>query len=291
MRSSSDQNVGVVSAPTPVEVDGPGPKLIGDRWSTSAPRRRGELVLLHGGGQTRHSWGQAAAEISRSGWDVITYDARGHGDSARAPDGGYGVDTFVADLARVVDTCTSGSPVLVGASLGGITSLLAVGEGSVTASALALVDVTPRVNVDGVRRIHGFMLAHPHGFESLDDVADAVAAYTRRPRKKPSAGLRKNVSQGRDGRWRWHWDPAFITPETAGRPLADEERLYRAAGAVTIPVLLVHGLTSDLVTESEISEFVERVPHADVAHVDAGHMVAGDDNDAFTTTILNFLRA
>ena len=109
---------------------------------------------------------------------------------------------------------------VVGASLGGMAALCAAGRGRRRAllAAVVLVDVTPRLEPRGVVRIISFMTDRPEGFASLEEAADAVAAY-REHRARPSdlAGLAKNLRRGDDGRWRWHWDPKFMSRERARR--------------------------------------------------------------------------
>jgi pimeloyl-ACP methyl ester carboxylesterase len=273
-----------------ISIPGDGVGLAADLWTPLGGERRGSAILLHGGGQTRHSWGETADRLLQEGWQVLSFDARGHGDSEWATDTDYGIDHFVADLAeagRRVDDV----PVLVGASLGGITSLLAVGEGQVRARAIVLVDVTPEVNRAGVARIHDFMLAHKEGFASLGDVAAAIEEYNPRGRGRSEDGLRKNVRQAADGRWYWHWDPEFITPSMRGRELVPPARMRSAAAAVTIPTLLVHGQRSDIVTQHQVDEFRALMGHAEIQQADAGHMVAGDSNAVFADGLLDFLAA
>src|SRR5439155_21066479 len=101
-------------------------------------------------------------------------------------------------------------PRLVGASLGGLAALVAVGQSDDLATALVLVDVTPMVEMDGALRIRDFMVEGLDSFERLEDAADAIAAFIpNRPRPSDLSGLRKNLRQ-RDGRWYWHWDPRFM---------------------------------------------------------------------------------
>ena len=104
-----------------------GLRLAGDGARRSRPAP--PVVLLHGGGQTRHAWGGTAAALAGAGWHAIALDLRGHGDSDWAPDGDYALERFAADLARRARAARAPPPALVGASLGGITSLLAVGRG------------------------------------------------------------------------------------------------------------------------------------------------------------------
>ena len=121
------------------------------------------------------------------------------------------MDALCADTLAVLDQI--GRPViLIGASMGGMTGILAADEaGPETVKKLVLVDVVPRYEKDGSARIRDFMFSHVHGFESLEEAADAVAEYLPHRRKPRSPeGLKKNLRL-RDGRWYWHWDPAFLT--------------------------------------------------------------------------------
>ena len=253
-------------------------------------------VLLHGGGQTRHSWRRAVRELVSMGYCVAAPDLRGHGDSAWADDGDYSLDAFAADV-RAMAQSFSRPPALVGASLGGVSSLLAVGEHAAQglpplASALVLVDVVPRMSRDGIARIRGFMDGRPEGFASLDEAADAIAAYLpHRPRPKSLDGLRKNLRQGSDGRWRWHWDPAFHSRRSPANVEAMAERMEAAARHVRVPTLIVRGRLSELVEKQAVDQLCRLIPQAEAVEVDgAAHMVAGDKNDAFNAAIEDFLR-
>ena len=275
-----------VVPPSPLSVESGPVRLAGDRWGDGAGP---PVVLLHGGGQTRHSWDRTAERLAGSGRTAITMDARGHGDSAWDPDGDYGLEAFAGDLVRILGAV--GAPaVLVGASLGGITALVVAGDRPDLVAGLVLVDVVVRVEPAGVRRIQEFMTAHPDGFATLDEVADAIAAYTpERRRARNLDGLRKNVRQGADGRWRWHWDPAFVS--TGDEPRVDRRaRIEQATARVAAPTMIVRGGRSDVVSDEGLADMTRRLPHARVADVAAaGHMVAGDDNDVFGAALDDFL--
>ena len=255
------------------------------------------VVLLHGGGQTRFAWGTTAPVLAERGWRVLRVDLRGHGESDWPDDGDYGPDAFAGDVTEIA-TALPEPPVLVGASLGGIASILAIGRSDTPiARGLVLVDVAPKIEQDGALRIGAFMSEHMEsGFGSLEEVADAVAAYNpHRPRPTDLSGLKKNVRQRADGRWVWHWDPRFMS----GKPgsldetrvsLVHEENLSNAARHITVPTLLVRGRVSDLLSEEGARDLLELVPHAEYVDVEgAGHMVAGDKNDLFNDAIVGFL--
>lgn len=256
------------------------------------------VVLIHGGGQTRHSWAGTWRVLAAAGWRAWSIDLRGHGDSEWSPEGDYSLDAFAGDVLALGAELPH-PPILVGASLGGLAGLVAVGESEVqtdVARALVLVDVAHRVEVVGRERIGAFMSGHQDGFASLEEAADAIAAYNpHRPRPSNLSGLAKNLRRRPDGRWVWHWDPQFVTgkfgsADETRSSVVDEGRLSRAVDALTIPTLLVRGRSSDLLSEEGAQDFLERAPHAEFADVaGAGHMVAGDRNEIFNQAILGFL--
>jgi len=247
------------------------------------------VVLQHGGGQTRHAWKGTGQVLGDAGYHAVAFDARGHGDSDWARDGAYNQDIMVRDLQCVLDALGHRPCILVGASMGGGTSLVAAGELAVDAVALVLVDIAPRIEPEGVQNIQAFMRRNPNGFASLDKVAEAIASYQpHRPRPSSLQGLAKNVRLGDDGRYHWHWDPRFLQGH---RDLAQRQaRLEACARALTIPTLLVKGAKSDVLTEDGVQQFQVLTPHCEYMNVaSAGHMVAGDRNDAFGKAVVEFL--
>jgi pimeloyl-ACP methyl ester carboxylesterase len=289
----------LVSTPTTeIFAGAAGNKLVGDRYGNG----KRVAILLHGGGQTRHAFAGTAAALAAAGWTAIAIDQRGHGDSEWAADGTYRIFDFAGDAAQIAASVLERygvPPVAIGASLGGMASMIAEGEAAKRNlpsifSALVLVDVTPRIDPEGAMKIRGFMRGRVReGFASIEEAADAVAAYLpHRPRPTSNEGLRKNLRQHDDGRWRWHWDPAFFdgpAPVSSEREKQEAARV-EAARTLRIPALLVRGGSSELVREEHAREFLELAPHAKFVDVaGARHMVAGDRNDVFTGAILDFL--
>lgn len=255
------------------------------------------VLFLHGGGQTRHAWGGAAEALATIGFHTICTDHRGHGESSWSSEGGYTLDVFAHDLLALLEQL-DGPPIIVGASLGGVAALRAeaLSEEPVC-KALVLVDTTPRMERAGVARILRWMLDGLDGFGSLEEAAAAIADYLpHRARRTDLSGLAKNLRLGEDGRYRWHWDPDMIKSwdpaQWSDSQAAQEEIEARleAAKELTIPVLLVRGRLSDVVSEDNAKEFLSAVPHAEYVDLqDAAHMVAGDRNDAFTASIAEFI--
>lgn len=286
------------TTPTPTTVsfsvtdDGPGTAeltIVGDAYGDPTDR---PVLLLHGGGQTRHSWGNTAERIARQGWYAIAYDQRGHGDSSYSPEGHYTSSRYGWDLVEIARQLPQ-PPIVVGASLGGLAAMLAAGTYAPEAIAgVVLVDITPRQETVGVDRVVNFMRDRAEvGFATLEEAADAVARYNpKRPRPKDLSGLRKNLRLGEDGRWRWHWDPQLFSSDRGLRGRQEPGQFVTAAKAIAQPIMLVRGRDSDLVSPETAAEFLQMVPHAEFVDVSgAGHMVAGDRNDRFCDAVTQFL--
>jgi pimeloyl-ACP methyl ester carboxylesterase len=281
-------------APEPLLTYGPGGvRIVSDRLGDP---RASAVVFLHGGGQTRRSWARAAAAVAKRGWQAVTIDLRGHGESDWSSEGDYRVVSFAGDVQEVLRHLPP-QPVLVGASLGGFTAMLLAGELSPgIASAVVLVDIVPNMEQSGATRIHNFMADRVEsGFASLDEVADAIAEYNpHRPRPTDLDGLTTNLRR-RGDRWYWHWDPQFISGTAPFPPfeVTDADRMHAAVDAILrngVPMLLIRGQMSDLVSQERADEFLARFPQVEFVDVrGAGHMVAGDRNDIFAQAVLDFL--
>jgi pimeloyl-ACP methyl ester carboxylesterase len=250
------------------------------------------VLFLHGGGQTRHAWDKTAEFIASEGWLTISLDLRGHGESEWSAKGDYSFTAFSSDCISVVDQLEH-PPVLVGASLGGISAMLAEGTSDrEVSSGLVLVDIAPKSNPEGIQRISTFMRSGLDGFDSLEDVAAAIAAYTpQRVRPVNLEGLRKVVRE-RNGRWYWHWDPQVLSQERT------EVVAQRFAGLldvalrnIYVPTMLVRGLLSDVVTQEGVDYLLSMLPDVTLVEVEgAAHMIAGDKNDSFSDAVVAFLR-
>ncbi|MET1162024.1 MAG: alpha/beta hydrolase [Pseudoxanthomonas sp.] len=268
-----------------------GLSLAATAFPTASPLQTTDTLLFaHGFGQTRGAWQRSGMALAAEGYAGLSYDARGHGESARNPDDlAYAGEQLADDLIIVAGEQVQ-PPVLIGASMGGLFGMISEARWPGLFRAMVLVDITPRWEEAGLQRILGFVTAFPQGFDSLDHAADIIAAYLphRRARKTPDE-LREILREGDDGRWRWHWDARLI--DDLVRDCAQHQNdIAEAARTLRCPVLLISGGRSDLVSAKTVEEFQALVPHARHAHLpQATHMLAGDDNDAFTSTVLEYL--
>lgn len=254
------------------------------------------VLFLHGGGQTRHAWQRTAEYLAAKGKRAITVDIRGHGESDWVDSGNYSFLHYAQDIEAVVGDLERRfgvRPAIVGASLGGLASLMAEARFGPLIDTLILVDVVPQMNPAGVARIIGFMGSRmEEGFASLEEAADEIAAYLP-GRKRPTSldGLSKNLRLGEDGRFRWHWDPAFVSGKTSidtdGKVLLSG--VLEKLPELDLPILLVRGMQSELVDEAAARDFVAQAKNARYVDIGgAGHMVAGDRNDLFSSAIIAF---
>lgn len=273
--------------------------LAADEWGDPSDP---PVLMLHGAGQNRHAWKRSAQTLAERGWFVLTVDARGHGDSEWSTDQRYDMEHTGADVHALLRHFDR-PPVAIGASMGGMSCLAAQRQtpDRPLFRALVLVDIAPGFDVSGATRIVTWMSGNPDGFATLEDASAAMSAYNpNRPPPKNLDGLKKVLREGEDGRWHWRWDPAYITSKP-GFGDGNEELLHQrmeetsdkmlaGAKAVNAPLLLVRGGKSDLVTPESVDAFLAAVPSAQFVDVaNTGHMVAGDDNDAFTAAVVDFL--
>jgi len=188
-------------------------------------------------------------------------------------DGVHGDEVQIRDLQCLIESLGGGKPVLIGAPMGGAVSLGAVGGGHVDARALALVDVGPVIEREVADRVRAFMEQRPDGFDTLDEVAEAIA---------------KNVRIAPNGRDAWHWDPKRL--HVARNVTQREARLRECSRNLRLPTLLMRGGLSDVLSEAGARTFLELCPHCEHVNVgDAAHMVAGDYNDVFADAAIDFL--
>ena len=266
-------------------------KIAADVWGSNNEEL---VILLHGGGQTRHAWGDTGKKLAEAGYHSVALDLRGHGDSEWHADGDYSIRAYKDDLVSIINEI--GKPArLVGASLGGMASLVLAGDeiNSDLCTALIMVDIGIYPDPVGSDRIVSFMLSGEKGFDSLEDVAKSISDYLPH-RKKPKdlEGLKKNL-RSKDGRYYWHWDPRFIRR----RPGSQDREGYfdlqlKAAEKVTIPTLLIRGALSDVVTMEDVDYFLSVISHAKFVEIEkAAHMIAGDRNDIFAEEAIKFLKS
>lgn len=103
------------------------------------PRPAASALLLHHGlASSQHIWDLMLPRLTRQ-FRAVTFDARGHGESAK-PSSGYGFPHAVVDLVAVADATRLRRPVVVGHSWGAMVALEAVARHPHRFAGAVLVD-------------------------------------------------------------------------------------------------------------------------------------------------------
>ncbi len=257
-------------------------------WGSAPP----ELVLLHGGGQNAHTWDTVALALSRP---LVAVDLPGHGHSGWRDDHDYTPAALASDVALALPRLAPGATTLVGMSLGGLTALcLAVGHPDLVAR-LALVDITPGTSATQAEPILAF-ISGPERFGSFQEVLDRTIAFN--PTRSVSSlrrGVIHNARRSADGSWSWRWDPHARwrshsqSPGSAENPF---ESLWPTVGALGVPLLVIRGARSSVVSDDDVARLLELQPDATIEVVaGAGHSVQGDQPRALAELLERFREA
>jgi pimeloyl-ACP methyl ester carboxylesterase len=268
-------------------------RLSGLIWGTSTP----ELIFLHGGGQNAHTWDSVAMALNRP---LIAIDLPGHGHSDWREDRDYHPSRSAATVGEWLTQLPPRPRVLVGMSLGGLTSIAVAASRVTELTHLVVVDITPGVarqdrapeqRPDGVVRL----IQGQRTFDSFDEMLQATAALApNRPIESLRPGVLHNSRQLADGRWSWRYDQAGMA---GPRPAAENgesrmEGLWEDLSRVPVPVMLVRGGNSKVVSDDDQAEFERRKPGTRMETVEgAGHSVQSDRPVRLAELITDFTRS
>jgi pimeloyl-ACP methyl ester carboxylesterase len=280
---------GVIPEVTRRSVEVPGGQRISVlTWGSGEP----ELVFLHGGGQNAHTWDLVALGLGRP---AIALDLPGHGHSSWRADQDYGPVRNAEAVAPVIEQLAPRAAGVIGMSLGGLTSIRLASTRPDLVRRLVIVDVTPgsgaaarhmtREQAGAIALVGG-----PPAYASREEmVAAAVQASPRRPPAAVRRGVIHNSRQLPDGTFAWRYDRHQAPAEAAGgrRP-----GLWDDLGRLRMPVMLVKGSESVLVTPEDLAEVRSRLPQARTAEVaGSGHAVQSDQPAALIALIADFIPA
>lgn len=128
------------------------------------------VLLLHAGGERGQVWEPVVGGLVAAGHRCLAYDLRGHGDSGGSA---RSVTTCAADIAAMIRNEPPGC-VVVGASLGGLAALTALGDPAVRerVAGVVLVDVVPTMDPTRVRE---FLSGAPDFGSYVEIVEDILA--------------------------------------------------------------------------------------------------------------------
>jgi pimeloyl-ACP methyl ester carboxylesterase len=253
-----------------VEVE-PGRRLSALVWGDADP----ELVLLHGGAQNAHTWDTVALALGRP---LVAIDMPGHGHSDGGRNGSLDVVENAQDVATVVRALAPDARVVIGMSLGGLTTLALADHAPELVRAIVLVDVTP--GVDEAKSSHiGAFVNGPESFDSFDDLlARTIEFNPTRSVASLRRGILHNAEQREDGTWVWRYARFRTRDDVAASGHPDFSFLWGAVSRVKVPVVLARGmLDQSVVDDADEAELLRRLPDTRVEHFEqAGHSLQGD---------------
>ncbi len=255
----------------------------------AAPAADIDLVLVHGGAQNAHTWDSVALCLDRP---LVAVDLPGHGHSDHRDDSGYWPHENAAALANALGTLAPKPRLVVGMSLGGLTSIALAALAPNLVPQLLLVDVTPGVDQEKSKAIHQF-IDGPEYFESFEAILERTIAFN--PTRSESSlrrGVMHNATQDAEGRWRWRYDLPRRGSGAGddGRLLPGLDSLWDAIGTSTMPLVLARGSLSPVVGDDDVEELKRRRPDARIDVFDgAGHSIQGDQPAALARLIESML--
>jgi pimeloyl-ACP methyl ester carboxylesterase len=243
-----------------------------------------EVVFVHGGAQNAHTWDTVALALGRS---ALAVDLPGHGHSSWRSDGAYSPANLADDVAAAVRRHAPDARLVVGMSLGGLTSMMLANRHPDLVQSLVMVDITPGVNQKKAKAIIDFVNG-PQSFTSFDDLlARTIEFNPTRSESSLRRGILHNAHPVADGSWQWNYDRTNRVEssegESSGMPeadvISDETRnpMWDDFASVTCPLTLVRGSLSPVVDDADVAEALRLQPAMVVHLVDgAGHSVQGD---------------
>ena len=251
-------------------------------WGTAPP----EIVFLHGGAQNAHTWDTVALALGRP---LVAIDLPGHGHSDGGKNGSLNVPSNAEDVAVAIRELAPNAKLVVGMSLGGMTSLALAGHATELVQRLALVDVTPGVDGPKSQQIANFING-PESFPNFDELlARTIEFNPTRTESSLRRGILHNALQLEDGSWVWRYRRMV----ESGRDHPDFSSLWDIISASSMPLLLVRGMLSQsVVDDADEAELVKRRPDAQIVHVEqAGHSIQGDQPVELARILNEFLDA
>ena len=251
-------------------------------WGTASP----EIVFLHGGAQNAHTWDTVALALDRP---LVAIDLPGHGHSDGGKNGSLNVPSNAEDIAVAIRELAPNAKLVVGMSLGGMTSVALAGHAPELVQRLALIDVTPGVDGPKSQQIANFING-PESFPNFDELlARTIEFNPTRTESSLRRGILHNALQLEDGSWVWRYRRMV----ESGGDHPDFSSLWDIISASSMPLLLARGMLSQsVVDDADEAELVKRRPDTQIVHVEqAGHSIQGDQPVELARILHEFVAA
>jgi len=243
---------------------------------------RPQILLLHGGNQSAHSWDLVSLHLSDR-YHVFALDQRGHGDSEWNREQDYSIDSMVGDAVAFIADQQLRDPIVFGHSMGGRIALTMATEHPELARALVIVDVGPEISAEGSKTIQHFVV-HNVEFDDLEIFLDNVQKYDPfRTRAHIERTVKYNMLRRADGKYISKVDHRRI-------PLRNSELTLDHVRTLKCPVLVLRGAESNILEPEAAVRFVDALPNGRLVTVPrCGHNVHSGNTPGFLEAITPFL--
>jgi N-formylmaleamate deformylase len=227
------------------------------------------------------------AEVFAKDFDVIMVDARGHGKSD-APEDGYTLHNLGAELAGVVQALGLHQPILLGHSMGAITTLVTAGLYPNLPRAILLEDPPPFWMISG---------STSRDENSKNGFITWINSIKRKTREELLSECREQNPAWSDAEMEpWINSKHRVSPRVVALidPLdmisIDLPDLFKK---ITCPTLFMSAETERgaAAGEKDIAQIKTYIPHMQAAHIaDAGHNIRREQFAKYLESIQNFLK-
>jgi len=246
------------------------------------------LVLLHGGGQSAHTWDAFCLAMGPR-YRCIALDQRGHGNSQWSDSGEYTMNDHARDIAAFVDALDLKQPILVGMSLGGVNAIAYAASRPERLDGLVCVDIGPEAQFKPVDRL----MRGLNDYRTFASPEDAAARLARMGARREPGLLREtlalNLRPNDDGTWTWKYDPRTLIGLTAQEIMDARRPLWGVLHRISCPVLIARGADSEIFSEQNAERFAKALPQGKwVAVPHARHSVQTDNPAGLAEVVQGF---
>jgi len=225
------------------------------------------VMMIHGLAGQAHVFDAIANHLAAK-YHVYCLDVRGRGESAWGPPDQYAIDTYVADLEAVREALGLLKFTLIGTSMGGIITMHYTPRHPEHVQKAVLNDIGPEIDPEGLQRIISYVGGAPEMFADMKSVIryykDHYAPMVEHlPDDQIAEFARFNVRKSDSGVYVWKMDPA-VRAGGAPQPAMDP---WEALKTMNVPLLILRGAKSDVLSAPIAARMVEAVPSAKLVEI------------------------
>ena len=223
------------------------------------PRNSKVLLCVHGLTR-RGSDFKTLAEAMCKDYYVVCPDVVGRGDSDRLKNPmQYAVPQYVADIAQLVKHLGVSQIDWLGTSMGGLIGMVYAAMPNSPIRKMLINDVGPKIEAEAIARL-GSYVGQPFSFANRADALNrlnTICASFGEHTPDEWETYNGPMLIERNGLWIMHYDPDIAVPFASVNPLmakAGEIAMWHAFKQIHIPILIVRGAQSDLLSAATVEQ-------------------------------------